>query len=266
MKNKLERITNLTINDLLNTNIILPSSYFEKFTYHAKKLEINLEDENFSIEINKLFQEDFNKIEELMKIIITSASTLKENTKDAKKAILGKDNNSLNNIYNNMILLENEVEALNNQIFIDKEINTYNRKWIYSKFLDNDNNFQEDGVCVLVDIIDYFYIQKEYKEILSKNLLVFAINFILKKLQDEDYEFKIARYLENKFFIFIFNKNKNEVINNMLNLEQLLSNTTLKSNSGLVLKSKYSFKTIEFQKGKLSNTVFESLLNQEKDK
>ena len=31
MRNKLEQITNLTINNLLNNKIILPSSYFEKF-------------------------------------------------------------------------------------------------------------------------------------------------------------------------------------------------------------------------------------------
>ena len=35
MKDKLEKITNLTINDLLNNKIILPSSYFEKFTYYT---------------------------------------------------------------------------------------------------------------------------------------------------------------------------------------------------------------------------------------
>lgn len=266
MRNKLERITNLSINDLLNSNIILPSSYFEKFTYHAKKLEINLEDEIFSKEINKLIQEDFNKIEELLKLIVKSTSTLQENTKNAQKAILEKDDDSLNNIYKNMIVLEDEIKSLNNQIFIDDVVNTYNRKWIYTKFLDENSNFKEDGICILLDVVDYFYIQKEYKEVLSKNLLLFVIDFVLKKLKEEDYEFEIARYLENKFFIFVNNKKEKDVINNMLNLEQLLSNTTLKSNSGLILKSKYSFTTKAFQKGKLSNIVFESLLNQAKDR
>ena len=53
MKKKLEQITNLTLNDLLNNKIILPSSYFEKFTYHAKEIEVNIEDENFSKEIKQ---------------------------------------------------------------------------------------------------------------------------------------------------------------------------------------------------------------------
>ena len=51
MNHKLEQITNLTINNLLNNKIILPSSYFEKFNYYAKEIEINLDDINFTKEI-----------------------------------------------------------------------------------------------------------------------------------------------------------------------------------------------------------------------
>ena len=42
-----KKITNLTINDLLNNDVILPSNYFDKFNYHAKEMEINLDDEDF---------------------------------------------------------------------------------------------------------------------------------------------------------------------------------------------------------------------------
>ena len=49
MKKELEQITNLTINELLNKEIILPSLYFEKFNYHAKKMEIDLEDEPYTL-------------------------------------------------------------------------------------------------------------------------------------------------------------------------------------------------------------------------
>ena len=215
MRTKLETITNLTINDLLNNKIILPSSYFEKFTNHAKKVEINLEDETFTNELNQLILEDFNKIEEYLKIILTSVETLQENTNDAKNAILNKDDDSLDNVYKKMITLQNEINSLTEQIYLDESLNIYNRKWIYNKFLDSQAQFQEDGICVLLDILDYFYIQKEYKEVLSKNLLLFVIKFISEKLKDENYEFKIARYLENKFFIFIFDKNKKEVLSNI---------------------------------------------------
>ena len=266
MRTKLEKITNLTINDLLNNKIILPSSYFEKFTNHAKKIEVNLDEEDFTNQFNQVILDDFNKIEEYFKIILSSAQILEENTKDAKTAILNKDNKSLEFIQKKMIDLQDEINSLNNQIYIDEILNTYNRKWIYNKFLDKNNTFQEDGICVSLDVLDYFYIQNEYKDALSRNLLLFVLKFVSEKLQDEKYEFKIARYLENKFFIFIFNKSKKEVLANINNLEQLLSNTTLKSNAGLIINTKYTFNTASFKKGDLANPLFESLLNQVKDK
>jgi hypothetical protein len=54
LKQELKKITNLTINELLNNEIILPSTYFNKFNYHAKELEINLDDEDFKKELNSV--------------------------------------------------------------------------------------------------------------------------------------------------------------------------------------------------------------------
>ncbi|MDZ7819281.1 MAG: diguanylate cyclase [Aliarcobacter sp.] len=265
MRNKLEQITNLTINDLLNNKIILPSSYFEKFSYHAKEIEVNLHDENFTQEVNQLLVDDFNIIEDYMSIITSSAITLQKNSIDAQNAILNKDTESLKEIYTKMINLENEIKSLNNQLFIDDITKTYNRKWIYNKFL-KDNIFPEDGICVLLNIVDFCYIQKEYGELVAKNLLLFVTNFISSKLKDEDYEFKIAKYLESKFFIFITNENKKNVINKILNIEQLLSNTTLKSNSGLLIKAKYDFKISLYKKDEESKTIFDTLLEDQENK
>ncbi|MBU0924036.1 diguanylate cyclase [bacterium] len=266
MKNKLEQITNLTINDLLNNKIILPSSYFEKFTYHAKELEVNLDDENFTKELNQLLIDDFNTMEKYMKIIIASAITLQENTQDSQNAILNKDNESLKDIYKKMINLENEIKSLTDELFIDELTKTYNRKWIYNKFLSENSNFKEDGICVLLNIVDFCYIQKEYGELLAKNLLLFVTKFISSKLKDEAYEFQIARYLESKFFIFISNENKKEVLNKILNIEQLLSNATLKSNAGLIIKAKYAFKISLYKKDEESKTIFETLLEDQEKK
>ncbi|WP_368031257.1 hypothetical protein [Arcobacter sp. s6] len=265
MTHKLEQITNLTINNLLNNKIIIPSSYFERFNYYAKKIEINLDDIDFTKEINTLILQDFNKIEEYMKIIVSSTIKLQDSTKDASKAILEKDSESLDNIYDKMINLEEEIKNLTNQLFIDDITGTYNRKWIYSKFLDENANFKEDGICILLDVIDYDYIQKEYGELLSNNLLAFTTNFIKEKLDDEKYNFQIAKYLDNKFFIFIFNETRQEILNRVKNLEQVLLKTTLKSNSGLLIKAKYDFKLNLFKKNQNSKDIFETLLTHKKE-
>lgn len=265
MKQELKKITDLTINELLNNEIILPSTYLDKFNYHAKELEVNLDDENFNKELNNLILEDFHTIENYMNLIISSAINLQENTKNATTAIINKDADSLGEIYKKMLDLENEIKNLNGKLFLDDITNTYNKKWLYNKFLDSDASFQQNGICVLVDVVDYIYIQKEYGELLSNNLLIFATKFIKQRLKDENFDFEIVRYNENKFLIFIKNEkeNKKNIISSILNLEQLLSNTTLKSNSGLFIKAKYKFKVNLFKINQDSKEVFEKLLSKQ---
>lgn len=260
MKKKLEKITNSTINELLNNEIILPSLYLEKFSYYAKETQINLDDENFSNEINKIIVDDFKTIEKYMNFIISGISELKDETKDAKNAILNKNSNALDDVLEKIIKLEKEILSLNNELFIDEITKTFNRKWLYTKFLTKDALFEEDGFAILFDVNDYFYIQKEYGELLANNLLIFATKFISQKLKDEKIEAKIVRYLDNKFFIFIENQDENEIQNFILNLKQLLSNTTLKSNSGLYIKANYEFKMEIFKKNEDSKEIFEKLL------
>ena len=50
-------------------------------------------------------------------------------------------------------------------------------------------------------------------------------------------------------------------MNFVLNIEQQLSNTTLKSNSGLFIKAKYKFKIDDFKIDQDSKEVFERLLS-----
>jgi GGDEF domain-containing protein len=266
LKNKLKKITNLTVNELLSNEIILPSNYLEKFNYYAKELEINLDDNEFKEEINKVILKDFKTIEEYMKLIMSSTSTLKKNISNATDAILNNDNDALSSIYKKMIRLEKELIELNEKLFVDEITNTFNRKWIYTKFLNEDAEFKENGICVLIDVSDYIYVQKEYGELLANNLLIFATKFINQKLNEEKLKYKMVRYHENKFLIFILNTNKQEknIINFILNFEKLLSHTTLKSNSGLYIKATYKFGIAEFKSNQDSREVFEKLLTQEK--
>lgn len=263
MKQQLKKITNLTINDLLNNEIILPSNYFDKFNQHAKTLEINLDDENFKTELNNIIIEDFQIIETYMNLIMSSTISLKDNTQNAKNAIINKDTDLLEDVYKRIVLLEKEIKNLNNKLFLDDITNTFNKKWIYHKLLDKNALFQDDGIVVLVDVIDYSYIQNEYGELLANNLLIFASKFIIQKLEAEELNFNIVRFTENKFLIFILDseKQKKDILNNIINLEQTLLNTTLKSNSGLFIKAKYNFKISGFKINQESKEIFEILLS-----
>jgi len=266
MKKHLKKITNLTVNELLNNEIIMPSIYFEKFNKNATTLEVNLDDDNFGKEMNKLIVEEFDTIEVYMNSIMSNTQKVGNAAKGAKKALLEKDINSLNDIYKQMIHLEKEVKDLTAKLFVDDLTNTYNRKWIYNKYLNKDAMFKEDGLCVLIDVNDYDYIEKEYGELLANNLLIFITRFLKKNLKDENCNFKIARLFDNQFLIFVNNKGLSDLTNQIFNIKNLLSNTNLKSNSGLFIKANYEYVIQAYTKGADSKEIFESLFDQLKAK
>jgi len=265
MDKNLKKITDLTINHLLNNDIILPSTYFDKFNYYARELEIDLDDESFKKEIDKIILKDFKNIENYMHLIMSNAVSLEENSLNAKNAILENDSHSLGKIHRKMIKLQKEIKILNDKLFLDDITNAFNKKWIYNKFLNKDGKFKEDGICVLIDVIDFTYVKKEYGEFLANNLLIFMEKFINQRLKDEKYNYHIVRYSERKFLVFILNTNGQEknITNFILNFEKLLSLTTLKSNAGLYIKANYDFKINEFKAEQEAKEIFIKLSNQE---
>lgn len=259
MKEHLKKITNKTINELLNNEIIMPSIYFEKFNKNAKNLEIDLEDKKFNKEMNKVLVNDYETIESYMQTIADNISTIQKAAKNSKKAILEKNVEMLSDIYKQMNDLEKEVASLNNKLFIDTLTNTYNRKWIYNKYLDKNADFKNDGIVVLIDISDHEYIEKEYGSLIANNLLIFTTNFIKKNLKEEKINFEIARFLDNQFLLFIDNCDEKDIKNLLLNIKQLLLNTTLKSNSGLIVKGNFDYYTHNFMTKQSSREIFENL-------
>ena len=265
MKKELKKITNLTINEVLNNDVIMPSIYFEKFNKNARTLEVNLEDKEFNKELNKLIVDDFNSIEGYMDTIITNAGDIEKAAKDTQTALLNKDIDSLSSIYNQMKSLEKEIKNLNKKLFIDPLTNVNNRKWIYNKFLNEDATLRDNGVAILIDINDYDYIEKEYGALLADNLLIFISNFLKKNLKEDGCSFKITRFFDDKFIIFVDEKAEKECKNLINNIKQLLSNTTLKSNSGLLIKANYEYYLTSYKKDQDSKDLFESLFNQAKE-
>lgn len=261
MKQQLKKITDTTMNDLLNKDIVMPSIYFEKFNKNAKTLDLNIEDSTFVKELNNILIQDFNSIEEYMKTIEKNASLIKDAVEDAQDALLHKDIDTLSDIYSQMSKLEKEISSLNRQLFVDDLTSSHNRKWIYNKFLNKKAQFKQDGICVLIDIIDFDYIDSEYGSLLANNLVIFINNFIKDNLKEEKVNFKIARFFDNQFLIFIEDKKEKEISNLIFNIKELLKNTTLKSKAGLVIRADYKYTISKYNKLEESKEVFEQLFH-----
>ncbi len=259
MKKELKKITDLTVNELLNQEVILPSIYFEKFNKNALEVEINIDDENFEKDIHTLIKEEYITIEEYMNSISSNVLMIKDTAKDAKDALLDKNIDKLSSIYKKMTNLEKEIESLNNKLFLDETTNIYNRKWIYNKFLGTTGELKEEGIVVFVQLEDYDYIKKEYGELIGNNILQFSVKFMQKKLINENIKFSMARFFEDKILIFCDQEELDYVNSTVLNINQMLANATLKNNSGLLIKTSYNFVIEPYFKKQDSKELFEKL-------
>lgn len=266
MNEELKKITNQTINEVLPNEVILPSTYFEKFNKNARILEIDIEDKKFEDKINSLIVQEFNTIEEYMNVIEKNISNLGEITKESKDAIKRKDYSTLNESYKKIELLEKEIQDLTSKIYKDSLTDTYNKKWFYNHYLDEKGQFKNDAVAVLLTIKDFDYIKEEYGKLIADNLVMFIIKFLKEHFVDskeylgEPFEkYNLLRYFDNQFIIFVEEKSKQKVNTLLLNIKQLLTNTTLKSNSGLLIKANFDYSITTVKQKEAAKGIFEEL-------
>ncbi|RXJ83613.1 hypothetical protein [Arcobacter sp. CECT 8985] len=249
MKKILKKVTDETINELLENEIILPSSYFQSFDKHAKTLDINLQDKEFHENLNLFIAKEYEDINDYAKKTLESLNKVSLATKDAKKAIENKDESCLQQIYSQMEHLKKELDEVTNKIFKDEITNAFNKKWIYNKFLKQNNTFKKDGILVLITVENAEYIFENYGQLIFDNLQIFLIKYITKKIKEEKLTYCIARFIKNKFVIFFDEEDFKECTNTLNNIKNLVSDTTLKSKSGILIKPNFSYKIASYKKG-----------------
>ncbi len=241
MKNKLKVITDNTISELLGEDIILPSSYFECFDKHARTINVDLDSGKFEKELQNFLIEEYKQIDGYIHSAMKTIDEVSEIALGAQEAIKSKNHSVLDSLYSQIKTLQTELENIKNNVYKDYLTKTYNKQWIYQKFLTKDANIQDDCILVLLNVNDYDYIAKNYSNLISNNLLIFISKFLKDKLKDENINFEIARYLKNKFLIIIKNDTVSNITSILNNIANLLSNTTLKSNSGIIINPNFIY-------------------------
>ena len=260
MRDKLIKITDETINSLLKSDIILPSTYFKEFDKNAKILEIKVDDESFENEVNEVITQEFKTIDSYMHSTIHNIQKISQATEDASNAIKNRDENELAKIYHQMEELKHEIHELQHEMYIDSVTKTYNKKWIYSEFLDRDGNTKQKGIMALIYVHDYDYIRKEHGHLIADNLLIFIANFINKQLKNENIDFQIAHYTKDKFIVFFNQANISEGTQMLNDMQKNLYNSTLKSKSGILIKSSYKFNLMKYNQENHFQNMLEMLI------
>lgn len=241
MKVNLKKITDITIQDLLQNEIILPSLYFESFEKNAKKLSVDIKDVKFKKEVSNVLIDELKHINNYMKKTIDSIDLLSEATDDAQQAIENKDEKKLKMINSSIGEMKNEINALKHLIYLDPLTKTYNRRWIYNHALDKEGMFKTNGLLLFINLTDCDYLTEKYGNQLADNVILYITKFIGEKCKSENLNFNIARYSSHQFVLFIAKETTENIIPFIKNIRRELANTTLKSKSGLMFKTSFNF-------------------------
>ncbi len=260
MKTKLKEITDSTITELLANEIILPSNYFQCFDKHAKTIDLDLDNESFEKELSELVLDEFNEINAYVNEAVKTIDSAASVTLEAQEAI--KENNTLvlKNLYTQIKTLQTELQDITDNVYKDYLTKVHNKKWLYHKYLTREATFKEDNIIILIDVSDYEYIADTYNKLISNNLLVFIANYLKNKLGEESLKFDISRYLTSKFIISINSEDTSQLETLMNTISNVLYNTTLKSNSGVMIKPTFDYTIKKVKKDQAFHEALDSLL------
>lgn len=244
MINKLKEITYLTIKDLKKQSIILPGKYSKIFENYAKKLKVNLEDEKV---ILKDLQEDTEYVDKIVRQTNENLIVLQESTKNAKKAIQNKDEESLSNINNELEEMQKQIKFLQKELFSDPLTGAYNRKWFSDYYLE-DGLFKNDGFIAFLDLNKFKFINDNYGHVVGDQILKYLVEFLQKELGNPAVD--ILRYAGDEFIV-LFNKEKSTILNpdkRMKEVQEKLSTLVLSSSKIEKLQFSFSYGITAFKK------------------
>jgi len=249
MRTKLKKITDKTVQDLLQNEIILPSSYFESFDKNAKDIKVDITDNDFEKEVSEVLVEELKLINDYMKKTIKNIDNLSKATQEAQVAIAQKDESKLNTINTSLNDIKDELESLKGLVYLDSLTKVYNRKWVYNQAIEDDGSIGYKGILLFIDITDFNYIVDKYGNLIADNVIIYISKFLSQKLKKESLSFEIARYSNDQFVLFIKDDNLENVNSFVNNLRLEFSNSTLKSKSGLTFKTNFTFGATKFNEG-----------------
>lgn len=265
METNLKKITDRTIQDLLQNEIILPSTYFKSFDKNAKNLSVDITDEHFESEVNTVIAEELKNINAYMKETLRNIDVLAAATEEAQKAINEKDEHELETLNKTLVKMKGEMQALKDSIYIDPLTKTFNKKWIYNHALSAQGTFDEPGLLLLINVNDSQYLANKYGDLIADNVIIYIAKFLTLKFEHEKIDFNIARFGHDQFVLFIKNSTLENISSLITNISLALANTTLKSKSGLMFKTNFNFALNQYSCDESFQTVFEKNCTQSID-
>ena len=127
--------------------------------------------------------------------------------------------------------LKNSMYLLRKQLFSDDITECRNRLWLLKEKLNNNETFKDFGFLVSIRIADYDKIVKEYDLNVGNRLLKQVSDYMIRYMKDHYINYDIVRYSEDNFLIFIYDLNEDKIEEQMINMQNGMSNYKFKHRS-----------------------------------
>lgn len=248
----------MTVQELLQNEVILPSTYFKSFDQNAQSLKVDIKDIHFENEVSNVITEEWANINTYMNKTTDCIDTLSEVTDNAQRAISDQDEEKLKMMTHSLLEIKEELHLLKELIYIDALTKVFNRKWIYNQRVDNEGKMKDRGLLLFIDVSDCKYLSKKYGQVIADNVIKYISKFLAQKLSDEKIDFDIARYSHDQFIIFVQQESPTSLSSFITNSRLELANATLKSKSGLTFKTTFNFGIKPYTENDLFQSTLES--------
>ncbi len=249
MKNKLTELTDRTLKDIIKNEVILPSTYKERFDFHANEMKMTIDYETFAREAA---DEIINSANDVMEKTSCNLDDLERTAKNAQEAIVAKDEARLALITKEIIELKSSVNSLRDQLHTDTLTRVHNRKWLYEHLL-HEEAFKYDGTLAFISVDHFKAINDKHGHVIGDKVLQYLAGFLKKSLKGMD----IVRYAGEQFIIISRGEKLGDCFNKMRSLQEDLLNKKLKSANGELLYLDFSFGLTRFNIGSGFRDVLE---------
>jgi len=221
MNQRLQELTDLTLKEILNLEIVLPEIYRDIFYTKAKELGIKVDD----IDKETALIYALNKISKTQKETQKSTSILKENVMQARQALSNHDDMALQFIEDNMIELENKIASLQQELYLDELTRLFNRRWLFEVYLHNEY-FNAEGILAFIDINDFKNVNDTYGHVIGDKVL-HIIGKVLKKIAHTT----AVRFAGDEFLILSTHHTQDELEKILTLVNKNLHTTPFKHNN-----------------------------------
>jgi diguanylate cyclase (GGDEF)-like protein len=243
----LQEITKITKEEIANTGIVLPSEYKSIFIENAKKFNESIDDDMTSL------MEDL--IETSMKLAektIQQTFKLTGYIKEAKVAIINKDEDALSMLEKSFDLISLELSALREKAYVDPLTKTMNRAWIQEQIVIGDE-LLHNGIIVMIDLNNFKTTNDSFGHIVGDRVLVFIAKELKNIANKLSQDANVVRYGGDEFMLFVPDQNDLGLVNNKLTfLQEEMNKKTFKTkvmDDEIQFKTGFSFGCIMAKKG-----------------